>query len=374
MFKNRNTYSEMSQTTEAALPATVPNSPAQGGPIRMNRQRGGQRLSRFVFTLNNWTQEEYDYLTNDLAPTVRWIIIAKEKGESGTSHLQGACIIGSQWSFSKLKTFPGLSRAHIEQMRGKPEDSLAYCSKEDENPFISGIMPHPGKRSDLAGVVAEIRTGKTLKQLAQEDEGAIAIVKFHKGLTVLRSMVRPVRSGPPIVIWLHGPTGVGKTRLAFKCGRRLARLRGGTDDDIWISSGGLRWFDGYDGQSVAIFDDFRAKHVTSFAFLLRLLDRYPVQCEFKGGFVGWTPQFLFITCPDDPDSTFVTRGLHVPEDLRQLHRRINKIIRIEELPDKHGRRDFVETIISLGREALGLPGGQPNEGTSIPEGVSSTLP
>lgn len=318
----------------------------QGGPIR--RSRAGDRITRFVFTLNNWTQPEYLYLTTTFADQVKWLVIGKEVGETGTSHLQGACILGTRWAFSKLKTLTGLRRAHIESMRGKPEDSLVYCSKEDSNPFVKGTLPSPGKRNDVHAAASRILAGESVRDLAKDEDGAVAVVKFHKGLTVLRSLTRPARDFVPFVFWIHGETGTGKTRCAFKSGRSLARNLGCTYDDIWISSGGLRWFDGYDGQCVAIFDDFRAKHVTSFAFFLRLLDRYPVQCEFKGGFVSWNPRYIFITCPYDPRRCFAKRNEHVPEDIAQLDRRITRVFeftRLDDTQDAAGaRRDFVRDI------------------------------
>lgn len=326
----------------------------QGGPIRpayAPRDRKGQRIRRFVFTLNNWTEEEYTYLTTVFAPQTTWFVVGRETApETGTSHLQGACILGTQWSFSKLKTLIGLKRAHIEPMRGKPEDSLVYCTKEDSEAFVCGTLPSPGKRSDIALAVEEILQGSSVRQLAQDPQiGAVAVVKYHKGLTVLRSLTQPVRTTAPFVFWLYGETGVGKTRCAFKSARCLARNDGRGEDDIWISSGGLKWFDGYDGQSVAIFDDFRAKHVSSFPFLLRLLDRYPVQCEFKGGFVSWVPKYIFITCPYTVDECFRTRGEHVPEDMRQLHRRINKEICLTGDYSKAARKQFCQSILAVVR-------------------------
>jgi len=285
------------------------------------RNRTGDRLTRFVFTINNWTQEEYTYLTEKFAPTVKWIVIGKElskpeDGSAPTPHLQCACILGTRMAFSALKKLPGFKRAHIEQMRGQPVDSLIYCTKEDSNAFVLGDLPKPGKRNDISGAVLRIQNGESLRSMAKDDEGGIAVVKFHKGLTVLRSLCRPQRTSPPSVFWLYGPTGVGKTRSAYAACARLCKSRGLPEDDIWISSGGLRWFDGYDGQLCVIFDDFRNKHVTSFAFFLRLLDRYPVQVEFKGGFINFTPQFIFITCPYSPQRCFEKRGEHVPEDIQ----------------------------------------------------------
>ena len=49
-----------------------------------------ERVRSFCFTLNNWKQEEYDWLAQKLkSEKVNYYIIGKEKGESGTPHLQG---------------------------------------------------------------------------------------------------------------------------------------------------------------------------------------------------------------------------------------------------------------------------------------------
>lgn len=288
------------------------------------RNRSGGRIRRFVFTLNNWTQAEYDSIT---ALPCSWMVIGKEVGDSGTPHLQGACILGTQMSFSRLKTLTGFKRCHIEPMYGSPEKSLAYCSKEDLHPYVSGILPIPGKRSDIHLAVEKIMEGSTLRELASDDTiGAISIVKYHKGLTILRGLSVPERDPgiPPLVFWLHGETGVGKTRCAFEFGQHM----GGGPDGVWISSGGLRWFDGYDGQPVAILDDFRAKHLvggTGFSFLLRLLDVYPLRVEFKGGFVNWAPHCIIITSSRAPDECFAWDG-RSPEDIRQLTRRLTSVI------------------------------------------------
>lgn len=311
-----------------------------GGPAR--RSQGGTRVRRFVFTLNNWTQEEYTFL--ETFPCT-WIVIGKEVGENGTPHLQGACILGTQWTFSKLKTLTGFARAHLEMMKGKPEDSLAYCTKEDANALVRGEIPScagQGKRNDVHMAVERIQKGESLRSLAQDETGGVAVVKFYKGLTVLRSLTKKARSSAPSVFWLYGPTGVGKTRSAFELAQRFAV----GDDDIWISSGGLKWFDGYDGHSVVIFDEFRAKHVTSFAFLLRLLDRYPMSVEFKGGFANWVPEYIIITSSKCPDECFATRKEHVPEDIQQLKRRITSVTEIDVLLDDERRGELVESLFS----------------------------
>jgi len=330
------------------------------------RKRGGDRVTRFVFTLNNWTQEEYDYLTTKFAPTTKWFVVGKETGVEGTKHLQGACVLGARQAFTKLKSHLGLKRSHIEVMMGRPEDSLLYCTKEDTDAFTFGTLPTPGKRNDVHDAVSRIQSGERLRSLARDEEGGVAIVKFHKGLTVLSSFCRPARNGPPKVFWLYGDTGTGKTRCAFEAGSHLAAQSGNPTDDVWISSGGLRWFDGYDGQAVAILDDFRNKHVSSFAFFLRLLDRYPMAVEFKGGFATWDPKFIFITCPYTPERCFEKRLEHVPEDIAQLRRRITRVFEFDsKSSSESARKKFIDGLLEP-------PGSSGDSGTGT--GDSGTDP
>jgi len=170
-----------------------------------------------------------------------------------------------------------------------------------------------------------VQAGASLRQLSKDAQDAAVVVKFHRGLTVLRGLTTPDRSTKPTVYWLSGPTGTGKTRACFS----FAQHSGLNYEDVWMSSGTLQWFDGYDGQQLAIFDDFRAKHV-EFAFLLRLLDRYPIRVPFKGGFVNWNPKYIFITSPYPIDRAFEKRSEHIPEDIQQLKRRISKIFNLDQ--------------------------------------------
>ncbi len=311
-----------------------------------NRRSRRNRLSRFVFTLNNWSEEEYESL-KVFALTTRWFIMGKETGlERETRHLQGACVIGKQMEFSSLKRIRGLHRAHIEAMRGTPEDSKKYCSKEDNNPFESGDIPQPGKRSDLHDVCDKINAGATILDLARdEDARAMGVVIRHfKGIQNLIHLRCPKRDCPPEVIWIYGATGVGKTRCAIEFAELVGR------GEFWISKGTLRWFDGYCGQRVVILDDLRTRHA-QFSFLLRLLDRYPMSVEFKGGYTSWTPQLIFITCPKHPEQMWSLRS---EEDKEQLVRRCSWIEEATDYDDIRAKlMDHLETTDLLS----GIDGG-----------------
>ena len=124
----------------------------------------------------------------------------------------------------------------------------------------------------------------------------------------------------PTIHWLAGPTGCGKTRLAF-----------GTGEDVWMSSV-LPWFDGYNGEKTAILDDYRSGDLP-FNRLLRVMDRYPLQCPNKGGFTTWNPTTIFITCPRIPNDEFVRHTKDMQgnnqteqfEDVEQVNRRCTTI-------------------------------------------------
>jgi len=64
-------------------------SGSTGGVIRRNRN--GQRLRRFVFTLNNYTEEDEEAL-KEFAETTQWFLMGKETGKNSTPHLQGSCV------------------------------------------------------------------------------------------------------------------------------------------------------------------------------------------------------------------------------------------------------------------------------------------
>lgn len=88
------------------------------------------------------------------------------------------------------------------------------------------------------------------------------------------------------------------------------------------------WFDGYVGQTRVIFDDFRPWWC-EFSWLLRLLDRYPIQVPVKGGFVNFIPEEIIITTNKSPEDAF---GMYRSnEDLQQLRRRLTRVVHFAKL-------------------------------------------
>ena len=303
-------------------------------------RRNAPRWSRFVFTLNNYTDLEYTQL-KESSITTKWFIMGKEVAPAtGTPHLQGACVIGKQLALSTIKKWPGMERAHLEEMKGSPVDSHKYCSKDGDF-YEWGVSPKPGERTDLKQAAQRILAGATMQQLADDPDMSGMIIKYSKGLIALRAYVTPPRdpNTPPTVIWLSGPSGTSKTRTAFEVSRRLYGC------DPWLSNGGLSWFDGYDGQPAAIIDDYRTGDC-KWQFFLRLLDRYPLRVPVKGGFSEWIPKLIFVTAPGGHLQLW---SFKTPEAVSQLTRRITLEA---EAP---GELASVHTLLFPDRGALVLP-------------------
>lgn len=209
-------------------------------------------------------------------------------------------------------------------MRGSVQDSVAYCSKEDANFFEWGTRPESGGKSKaLVEAIKAVEGGENIAEMAVSGKHGEALVKFNNGLKNYRNLRQSPRDPgyPPIVIWIYGPTGTGKSRFAWDLMVNLFGLRG-----VWLcNTSNLQWFDGYDSHPGAIFDDFRAKGV-SFNYVLRVADRYPLQVPFKGGFATWNPKLIIFTTSKSIEETFRERNQHIPEDIQQLKRRVHLIL------------------------------------------------
>ena len=216
-------------------------------------------------------------------------------------------------------------------MRGTIDQAIAYSSKEDSRDLAAldstgaifgftehGERPsnHQGARSDLAAVAALVSTGASKRAVAEAFPREF--IQFGRGIEHLQAVLQGRRDGPPEVFWFWGPTGTGKTRTAYStCTIEVD----GVAHDPFFKMATNKWWDGYEGQRDVIIDDFRRDFCT-FAELLRLLDRYPLTVEIKGGTVSFTSRRIFITTPKNVEDTWEGRNVG---DLEQLRRRITEV-------------------------------------------------
>jgi len=241
-----------------------------------------------------------------------------EKGESGTVHLQGYLELGVPKRLKAIKQIPGLEKAHFERRLGTREQARDYCRKADSRergPFEHGNwdVGGQGRRSDLASVVESVKAGKTLKEVSEEFP--TQMIKYHRGITVLRNLTLGTRNWKSMVTLLYGAPGVGKSHWCSVSTEEKSVC--------WLPA--LKrdavWFDGYDGQEILIVDDYRGE--IEFSMLLRLLDKFPLQVPVKGGFSQMLAKEIWITTNMDPRSWY---NYSESKPISALVRRIEKFL------------------------------------------------
>lgn len=245
------------------------------------------RSKRWCVTLNNYTEEEEAMLQSLVSGKfVSFVVYGREVGQEGTPHLQMYLETSGKMSLSSMKKIPGLSRAHLEKANGSLEQNRAYCTKEDREPFVEGIPMKQGKRSDLVEIQDLLDSGVTCDEIA--DSHFSKWVVYRKSFIAYAARSIPDRSWKTHVSVLWGTTGTGKTRF----------VHDQIMDSTFWQPGDYKWFDGYNGQDIVLFDDYRGEY--DLPMLLRLLDRYPLSLPVKGGFTKWCPKKIYITSNQKP--------------------------------------------------------------------------
>lgn len=250
----------------------------------------------WCFTINNPTEADAKIL-KDWEKT--YLVFGEEVGESGTPHFQGFITFKRAYRLTQLKKLH--KTAHWEP--AITGDAMNYCMK-DGNYYIEDNRKKKGERTDLKQILS-----KSFDQIVSEHPDYY--VKYHNGIEKLFARSTLKRDFKPVVTWIHGPSGVGKTRQVVE-----------SEPDLWISGKNLKWWNGYENQEAVLFDDFRADFCT-FHELLRILDRYPYTPETKGGYKQFNSKRIYITSCYHPSLVYNTR-----EDIQQLMRRIDNIVTV----------------------------------------------
>ncbi|AUW34329.1 replication-associated protein [Vehemenivirus recresis] len=257
----------------------------------------------FCFTLNNYsfaeliviesTKCEYIVCGAEICPT------------TGTRHIQGYVEFKD---YTRLTTLSNKwPRAALFRRKGSALEAANYC-KEDGDFWEKGIIsPGQGFRGEELDRCRNMAQNGGMRMVTQlcnlQQIGVAKAFLTHNERT---------RDFKPNVIWIWGPTGTGKSRLA----RQLC-----ADLDVYTKSDGSKWFDGYDAHAALILDDFRDSWM-SFTDLLSILDRYERRIECKGGSRQLLASKIIITSCSRSQDFYK----NAQEAIDQLVRRIDEVI------------------------------------------------
>lgn len=204
----------MSQASSASTDVTVTrrNKRARGvessitdPPAALTRML--PKATEWCFTFNNYTVEDIDNLVGLFRSLGAIYLFQRERGESGTPHLQG--VVRFAKSLTPIqefaKVYPRFSAIHWEICRSW-DHSVRYCSKTESRE--EGTEPYGNTR-------------------------AISVPVIYGWQSHLVDVLLPSFS-PRSVHWFHEPVGgVGKSLLVrYLCMTRNAILVAGKDSDI----------------------------------------------------------------------------------------------------------------------------------------------
>jgi len=179
------------------------------------------------------------------------------------------------------------------------------------------MATHQGERNDLnTAIDVFTKSGYSLKAVAEACPAVF--VRNHRGLQALGAQLNgQVRTAKTKILWLYGPTGVGKSLTAFSL--RQAGIQ------TFYKDCRSAWWDGYMPQmKLCVLDDYRPDMCT-FSHLLNLFDGYPLNLQIKGGYQQCLLKWIVVTTPKSPAETWANQ---TEERIAQLTRRVEHVFQM----------------------------------------------
>lgn len=253
------------------------------------------------------------------ATRVAYLVAQKEVcPDTGKEHIQGYVEFTSNQRKSAVQRTIGDATLHVERRLGTAAEASEYCKKarsavqgSDGLTLEWGCMskPEQGKRTDWDVLREGLTEGRGIRWAAEEHTGLF--VRYHGGVRALSEVLQESNTQREVtthVLW--GDTGSGKTRAVFE-----------VDPDVFVVHADGKWWDGYHGQKTILFDDFYGE--IRYSTMLRLLDRYPMRLQVKGGTVNarWTD--VWITSNKPPSEWYPQE-----QTIAALERRLETVTKV----------------------------------------------
>ena len=184
------------------------------------------RATRWVFTINNFTQEDEEAVIN--LPYQDWcksVIAEEEHLDDGTPHIQGYMVTDRK-DRSVISRYLN-SHAYIEVARGSSYDNWEYCSKEDQiiveynKPSEADNKPHRSLTRNQEESLSFLEACKTYTRDQIIEEFPCLYTRHYQLYEKLHSeyAIRSIDTYDGRLhdknLWIYGPAGSGKTTLAL---------------------------------------------------------------------------------------------------------------------------------------------------------------
>jgi hypothetical protein len=236
----------------------------------------------YCFTINNYSDEEKKLVRELMTKGAKYVVCGEEVcPTTGTPHLQGYVAFHNARGIKAINKLIG-NRAHLVVANGTAEQNKKYCEKDGKNLYEAGEMPKQGKRNDIAIYRSAVKAGKSNKQL-MEDDDTLKVWARHPMLRnrMRNAMCEDIARTNVKVYVFYGASNTGKSYYASRA----------APNAYWKEAS--KWWDGYDGESTIIMDEFNGSWFP-YDTWKRVLDHYKYQGEIKGGSIAaaWTSVYI----------------------------------------------------------------------------------
>lgn len=322
----------------------------------MNKQREPRkRLPQYrhhvITTFNTKCYKAWKDL--DLADLkIRYLVYQLEMTAAGKLHVQAYVEFYDAARVSQAKDRLGDNSLHSEKRKGTRTQARDYCMK-DGSPYFAVNYPEwathggriigtdviqqgafrskQGQRTDLDQVTDLIK--EEASEIEIFDNCPSQYLKYSTGIRRARALYARKRCNkwkPIDVHVLWGDTRSGKTRKVYD-------LHGPQNVYIptYSQSANKFWFDGYDGQSILLINEFYGQTRTS--IMQELLDNYRIQVETKGGTTvsNWDTIYITSNChPREWYSHWESIPFKVEESFIERITTITHLLRSSFVPKK----------------------------------------
>lgn len=272
---------------------------------------------RYSWTYYKFPKFYKSYLTKlSKLPNFQYTIAQVEEcPDTKRLHIQGYTEFTQSTPIATIRSvLSGISSNACKVSNGSQHSNIVYCSKSSSQVLPSFEIGTPlpkeqGKRNDIHSTIALVESTNSMRDVLSQSTSYLSVRMAEKYLQYKEKQreIKPIN-----FIWIHGPTGVGKTRYVYD-----------NYTDVFRPLN-FKWWEGYDNHETVLIDDFR-KTFCTWDELLRLTDIYPFRVETKGGSRHVKFTTIIFTSPEPPKDLW-----GFTEDVEQLLRRITKIIHLKK--------------------------------------------
>lgn len=288
---------------------------------------------KFLLTINNPADHGYSHerIKSILSEStgLRYWCMCDEVGEQGTPHTHVYVVFSNSVMFDTMhKRFYGV---HIDKANGSNKENRDYVRKEGKwlddakhetnkpETFEEwGELPLDRSKSETQAeqIMQMVRDGKSNAEILEECPTAYSRIPHidQARQTLLEERYKDTWRELNVT-YLWGDTGAGKTRSVMECY--------GYSNVFRVTNYDSHPFDGYKGQNVVVFEEFRSG--IKIQDMLNYLDGYPVMlpCRYADRVACYTKVFLISNIPLDDQYPNVQQD--APKTWEAFCRRIHSV-------------------------------------------------